>query len=103
MRLAYPGIPVAGEYFFDDGTPAPRDNLKLMNGRWQRDDTQAAPVLDGGEISQTIVLAWGAGAGADMILQKLPDFLCSELDDANQYAPRKRILDVSPSPRVVDR
>jgi len=88
--VVYPGIPVAGEYFFDDGTPAPGNNLKLINGRWHRDDTQMPPVVESGEISQTIVLAWGVGA--DVILEKLPG--CSAPDDANQYAPRKRIFDV---------
>jgi hypothetical protein len=28
LRLMYPGIPVAGTYFYEDGTPAPGASLE---------------------------------------------------------------------------
>ena len=101
LRLAYPGTPVSGEYFFDDGRPGPGNNLKLENGRWHWDSTQLPPLVGSGKLSQTVILAWGAGT--DLLLERVPDFLCSPPCNAAEYAPRTRIPGASPSPRAVRR
>src|SRR3972149_3232437 len=104
LRLAYPGTAVSGVYFLDDNTPNPGSSLRLTNGHWQWDKTRTwrPPLVRSAGLDETLVVRYEAD-GADQVLAKIPDFLCSAPCDVAAYSPRDRIAGTVPSPRAVHR
>jgi hypothetical protein len=56
LRLAYPGIPVAGLYYYADGTPGPGDGLKAGGKSWTWDGTGIPPVFPATGLANTLVV-----------------------------------------------
>lgn len=101
LRLVYPGTPVAGIYFYPDGTPAPGDNLKMEGGRWKWDGTGFPPVVRDTSIANTIVID-RAASGSDALVPSMPSFMC-ETPCASQLYNPAAVITGTISPRTVRR
>jgi hypothetical protein len=89
MRLAYPGTPVDGIYFYSDGTPPSDAGLKTgANGHWALDKPGAA----------LLVMEYQPQASA-IIVHRVPDFLSVE----GGYFPDSRIEPSAAFPRALRR
>lgn len=97
LRLAYPGIPVAGIYFYADGTPSPGNNLRLAGDRWKWDGTGFPTVVRDSSISNTIVISDHSG-----LVKELPSFVC-KADCATQLYNPAAVITGPISPRTVRR
>jgi hypothetical protein len=86
LRLAYPGIPVAGIYFYADGTPSPGNNLKLAGDRWKWDETGFATVVRDSSISNTIIIEDHSG-----LVNTIPSFVCAADCETQLYNPAAMI------------
>jgi hypothetical protein len=82
LRLAYPGQPVTGAYWYDDGRPAPGNDYRLAPDK---------------------TLALRCDAGGVRILETLPAEACPRDGCPPGYAPARRITGTIPSPRAVRR
>lgn len=103
LRLAYPGTPVAGTYFFDDQTPAPGANLILESSQWHWNHSfYLQPLVETAGISQTIVVEYHAD-GSGRVLPTLPPYLCHGACDVSLYHPEERIVGMQPSPLAIRR
>src|SRR4029077_1323480 len=56
VRLVYPGIPVAGTYFYDDRTPAPGARLEAEGERWRWNRSGYAPLVRDTAIANTVIV-----------------------------------------------
>ena len=101
LRLVYPGIPVAGVYFYSDGSRAPGDNLVADDGRWKWDGTAYPPLLRDTSLANTIVVNDAASRGTGLE-PTIPAYACSEHCASGLYNPAAIISD-SISPRTVRR
>lgn len=86
VRLAYPGTPVAGSYFYEDGTAAAGNDLKITP--------------EG--VSAILVLEYKRGSPPS-IAPELPKFLGIDDNRARLYDPVARVISGSPPPRTVRR
>jgi hypothetical protein len=102
LRLAYPRTTVAGVYYYDDGTPAPSDNLRLTGTRWEFTGESIAPPITSANIDQTLVIEY-ARTGTDKILPKVPSFVCDGQCSGQFYDPYARILGGPPAPEALRR
>jgi hypothetical protein len=101
IRLAYPGIPVAGVYFYTDGTPGPGVNLRGEDANWKWDQTGFPPMLHETPLANTIVVDFDA-AGAGELGKTIPPFVCRSACALDVYDPLSRILGEM-SPRAARR
>jgi hypothetical protein len=101
LRLVYPHIPVAGVYFYSDGTPGPGTNLKASGNTWKWDGTGFPPVVREAALSHTIVVLYDAG-GSGKLARVLPSFVCAAPCAAQTYDPAPMIGGPI-SPRAVRR
>jgi hypothetical protein len=92
---------VAGFYYFDDQTPGPGYDLKLLNNRWRGTFNGQAPLFTEASISDTIVMEYGGPV--DRILTKVPAVFCGAGCDQSLYHPEDRVIRAAPSRRVVNR
>jgi hypothetical protein len=96
LRLVYPRVPVAGVYFYADGTPGPGTHLKAAGDAWTWDGTGFPPAVRQTAISHTIVVQYDAG-GTGTLVRALPPFICSAPCARETYDPMSMIAgDVSP-------
>ena len=102
LRLAYPGTPVAGVFYYSDQTPGPGNPLKLTANRWIWDRTLTAPLVRDASLDQTIVVEYGAD-GSSRVLAKFPKFLCPDTCSPELYNPDQRIIGDKPSPIAIRR
>ena len=102
LRLAYPVVPVAGVFYYSDGTPGIGNTLKLSANHWHWDGTTVAPLVREANLEQTIVLEYRAD-GISRVLTKLPEFLCASECSPELYNPSLRITGHTPSPIAVRR
>ena len=86
LRLAYPGIPVAGTYFYSDGTPAPGDSWKAEGKSWTWDGTGISPVFTGTGLANTLVVDYQP-SGRGKLEAALPAFLCKTRCATELYHP----------------
>ncbi len=99
LRLAYPGTPVAGTYFYDDHTPGRGANLILESAGWHWNHTFLEPLVDTAGLAQTIVIEYGAN-GFGKVLPVLPPYLCHGVCSAQLYHPEDRMAGSQPAPRA---
>jgi hypothetical protein len=102
LRLAYPGVPVAGVFYYSDQTPGPGNLLKMTANRWIWSRTLTAPLVLDASLDQTIVLEYGAD-GNSRVLAKFPEFLCPDTCSPELYNPTQRIIGDTPSPVAIRR
>lgn len=102
LRLAYPRTQVAGIYYYDDGSSNSGDNLELQGYQWKWDDKHFASLIKLAGVDQTLVLEYEAD-GTARVLLSIPSFLCKEQCDDQEYAPRTRIVGLTPSPEALRR
>jgi hypothetical protein len=102
LKLAYPGSRVSGVYFYDDGTPATGNHLRLESTDWVWDGTLASPGYERQGVEKTLALSYESVSRAQ-VLENLPAILSPEQVAQSRYAPRSLILDGPPSPRAVRR
>ena len=58
LKLAYPGVDVAGEYFYRDGGVAPGANLAYQGGRWIETGTGLPPSVHDATLSNTVFISY---------------------------------------------
>jgi hypothetical protein len=102
LRLAYPQVPVAGVFYYDDGTAAKGDSLELRDGQWKWDGKGGGPLVASAGTNQTIVIKFEA-AGAGKVLSSIPAFLCSDRCSDQPYEPFARIAGRTPAPEALRR
>jgi hypothetical protein len=86
IRLAYPDIPVAGIYFYADGTPSPGNNLKAGGDSWKWDGTGFPPVVRATSLADTVVVDYEP-SGPGKLDATLPLFLCNTPCATELYRP----------------
>ena len=100
LRLAYPGTPASGVYYYDDGSPAKHLNQRLNGNRWHWDGQPLIPVVTNAKLEDTLVLEYRNGSVR--VLPQLPPFLCAGCTE-QLYRPQDRIAGGMPSVRAVNR
>jgi len=86
LRLVYPGIPVAGTYFYDDHTPAPGDSLEADGERWTWNRTGFPSLVRDAPIANTVIVDYAPRDGGSL-LKTMPPFLCHTRCDVELYNP----------------
>jgi len=101
LRLVYPGVPVAGVYFYSDGTKAPGDNLVAADDRWKWDGTAYPPLLRDTSLANTIVVD-DAASRSNGLEPAIPSYACSDHCASDLYNPAA-IISRQISPRTMRR
>ena len=86
LRLVYPGIPVAGVYFYADDTPSPGNNLKAAGDTWKWDITGFPPEIGGASLKNTVVVEYEP-SGRAKLEPALPAFVCKTRCATELYHP----------------
>ncbi|TAK08698.1 hypothetical protein EPO44_02210 [bacterium] len=97
LRLAYPGTPVSGIYFYEDGTASPGNNLALRSGVWKFTQKGFPPLLKESQFSGTVVIEYNKN-GKARVLDHVPVFLSAEENVLRTYNPSAAIQPGPPSP-----
>jgi hypothetical protein len=100
LRLAYPGIPVAGGYYLTGGKPAPGLGLVVENGQWTWNGEGFAPDARSIPLQNTVIIDYDE-SGRATIVEKVPDFVSRDQHLAAMYAPRSTITSPRPAERSV--
>jgi hypothetical protein len=90
VRLIYPGIPVAGIYFYADESPSPGDNMTGFGGWWRWDGTGFPPALRESPVARTVVVEYGP-RGRETLAPALPAFVCRAPCAVGSYDPASAI------------
>jgi hypothetical protein len=90
LRLMYPGIPVAGVYYYTDGSPGPGSDLVLEGEAWRWEPKGFGGLVPATSIGKTIAIQYGS-SGTGKLLQVLPSFLC-KAGCAPGYTPSAAII-----------
>jgi hypothetical protein len=101
VRLIYPGIPVAGVYFFDDGKPAPGNTLQAEGASWTWKRNGLPPPAPETPIANTVIVD-ARPKGADSLVKAMPSSLCHTPCAVGSYNP-DAVISGSISPRVARR
>jgi hypothetical protein len=98
IRLIYPGIRVAGVYYYADGTRAPGDTLVAVGDSWKWDKvTGFPPLIDETSLAHTVVVRY-AKSGTGSLETALPAFLCHDACASELYNPSAMITgSIAPS------
>jgi len=86
VRLAYPGIPVAATYFYEDGTSGPGANLKAAGNEWKWDGTGIAPIVRATSLANTIVVDYQL-SGRGKLGAAFPAYMCPTSCAMELYRP----------------
>lgn len=87
IRLIYPGIRVAGVYYYTDGTRAPGDTLAAAGDSWKWDKvTGFPPLIDETSLAHTVVVRYNK-SGTGTLETTLPAFLCRDTCASELYNP----------------
>jgi hypothetical protein len=86
LRIVYPGIPVAGIYFYADGSPSPGNNLKVEGDSWKWDGTGFPTFVRVSSLANTVVVDYEP-SGQGKLEAALPGFLCKKRCAAELYSP----------------
>ena len=100
LRLAYPHTPVAGLYFYPDGTPSPGSNLKVDGNEWKWDGTEFPPAMKEIGLDQTVVIALNSGKAT--LAPALPGSVCP-LGCASELYQPSAMISGPVSPRAARR
>ena len=101
LKLAYPQVPVAGEYFRDSSTPAPGANLRYDDGRWIENGAGAPPMRDDATLADTVFIAYGRRHSR--LLARLPAAFEVHGKTSAHYDPRSLIEPGPPDDRALRR
>jgi len=101
LRLSYPRVPVAGVYFYADGTPGPGNGLKAEGDRWRWDGIGFPPAVHDTAISDTVIVDFDP-SGIGRLVKTMPLFVCRTHCAAELYNPAVAISGPI-SPRTVNR
>ncbi len=101
LRLIYPGIPVAGVYFYADGTSSPGNNLKADGSEWKWDGTGFPPLVREAPIADTIIVDFDR-SGRGRLEASMPAFVCRARCETGLYNPRA-VITGTISPRTLRR
>lgn len=87
LRLVYPGIRVAGVYYYADGTRPPGDALMPAGNRWTWDHvTGFPPLVEDASLANTIVVRYDAN-GSGALETSLPPYMCKQACSIGLYNP----------------
>jgi len=86
LRLVYPGIPVAGVYFYADGTPGPGDGWKAGGDSWTWEGTGFSPVFPATGLANTVVVDYEP-LGRGRLEAAFPAFVCTTRCATELYHP----------------
>jgi hypothetical protein len=86
LRLAYRGVPVAGQYFYADGTRPAGASLALRKRVWRATGQGFPTEIVDVPLSHTVVVQYRSG-GHGRLLQKVPAYVLNG-SDGSGYAPR---------------
>jgi len=86
VRLAYPGISVAGVYLYPGGMAGPGNNLRIEGAAWQWDGNGFDRLFRSTPAARTVVVEYSS-AGAARLGERLPASLCSGPCPAGLYHP----------------
>ena len=86
VRLAYPDIPVTACYFYEDGTPGPGFNLRIVNHRWTWDGTNYPPLVPDSGVENSIVVDYRSAAASPLV-PSIPSFICADGCPSQSYHP----------------
>jgi hypothetical protein len=101
LRLAYPGTPVSGVFFYEGGITPRGSNQRLESNQWHWDGTPLIPVVTKAKLDDTLILEYQAGSAT--VLPEVPTFVCTGGCTPEHYRPRERISGTRPSPRAMHR
>jgi hypothetical protein len=102
VRLAYPGIRVAGVYLYPGGMPGPGNNWSIAGSSWQWDGKGFARLFPSTPAGKTVVIEYSA-SGAGKLERNLPPSLCQGECPAGLYHPDAVIVPGAVSPIAVRR
>jgi hypothetical protein len=95
VRLAYPHVPVAGIFFYDNGEPSVGSNMTIVNGRWSQVPTVSISLVQDAPLANTVVVRVDPN-GHGHLVSRLPPALPGAPRD--QFEPRVAIAGPEPSP-----
>ena len=91
IRLIYPGIRVAGVYYYTDGTRAPGDTLAAAGDSWKWDRVVGyPPLINETSLAHTVVVRYDK-SGTGSLETTLPTFLCHDACASELYNPSAMI------------
>jgi hypothetical protein len=96
LRLAYPRKPVAGAYFYSDGTRPPGSGLQVQAGQWHYTGVGFPPMFNEADAAKTVVLRYD-GAGHCLLLEQVPSFVTSDAHVRETYNPQALIFGKRPA------
>jgi hypothetical protein len=102
LRLAYPDTPVAGEFFYDDGSAPEGNCFKLEADRCRWDGTGVESLVKETSVRYVVVLEFQA-RGPARVVSRLPAFLSTSEDAARVYSPQTVLADAPASPIAIRR
>jgi hypothetical protein len=102
VRLAYPGVRVAGIYLYPDGTPGPGNNWIVEGPSWQWDGKGFARLFQSTPAGRTVVVEYRS-SGAAKLGDSLPRSLCRGECPAALYQPAAAIVPGPASPIAIRR
>jgi hypothetical protein len=102
LRLAYPGVPVSGVYYYADGTPGTGDDLAIHGASWKRDGNAFYRLVTEAPLDKTVAIQFDP-SGRGTLLPSLPPLVCNATCTGSAYRPGAPILPGPPSPIAVHR
>jgi hypothetical protein len=102
LRLAYPHVPVAGVYFWDNDQPAPGVNMVVDSGDWRQTREGFPTMLSKADFAHTIVIRFDPG-GTPRLLARVPPFVTSDPAAVHRYNPSAVIVNGPPDPLALRR
>jgi hypothetical protein len=86
IRLSYPGIAVAGVYYYADGSPSPGDNMEAGRDGWKMEAIGMPTLVQETSLANTIVIDWNP-AGSGHVEKRFPGFVCHTQCEGSLYDP----------------
>lgn len=86
LRLCYPGIPVAGVYYYSDGTPSPGNNMQADGDGWKMQEIGSPTNVSESSLANTIVIEWNS-SGPEHLAKSFPAFACHSKCAVELYNP----------------
>jgi hypothetical protein len=102
LRLAYPHVPVAGVYFWENGQASPGANMVVDAGGWRQTREGFSTMLSKADFSHTVVIQFDRG-GAPRLLARVPPFVTSDPAAVPNYNPSAVIMGGPPDPIAIRR
>ena len=101
LKLAYPGVPLSGEYFYDDGGAAPGATLAYRRGRWVETGKGLPPSVLDATLANTLFISYGRNH--PRLLAKPPGRFRIADGGTPAYRPARLIENLPPDRRAIRR